>query len=104
MLTAQWDSASTRMVLTARRLYIIFMMSYKEGEKSSDINVGVLRAASAWENVWWLPIEVGTSVVISAKGGGLASANEIFTVGCSVVGVAFEFLMSTDGGERTRTK
>ena len=47
MLTAHWDSASTRMVLTARRLYIIFMMSYKEGEKSSDVNVGVLSASSA---------------------------------------------------------
>ena len=47
MLTAQWDSASTRMVLTARRLYIIFMMSYKEGEKSTDVNVGVLSASSA---------------------------------------------------------
>ena len=35
------------MVLTARRLYIIFMMSYKEGEKSPDVNVGVLSAASA---------------------------------------------------------
>ena len=47
MLTARWDSASTRMVLTARRLYIIFMMSYKEGEKSTDVNVGVLSASSA---------------------------------------------------------
>ena len=38
--------------------------------------------------------------MICAKGGGLASANEIFTVGCSVVRVAFEFLMSTDDGRR----
>ena len=51
MLTAHWDSASTCMVLTARHLYVIFhvifMMSYKEGEKSTDVNVGVLSAASA---------------------------------------------------------
>ena len=46
-LEAERHSASTRMVLTARRLYIIFMMSYKEGEKSPDVNVGVLSAASA---------------------------------------------------------
>ena len=46
MLTARWDSASTCMVLTARHLYIIFMMSYKEGEKSTDVNVGVLSASS----------------------------------------------------------
>ena len=47
MLTAHWDSASTCMVMTARHLYIIFMMSYKEGEKSPDVNVRVLSAASA---------------------------------------------------------
>ena len=47
VLTAHWDSASTCMVMTARHLYIIFMMSYKEGEKSPDVNVGVLSAASA---------------------------------------------------------
>ena len=35
------------MVLTARHLYIIFIMSYKGGEKSTDVNVGVLSAASA---------------------------------------------------------
>ena len=34
--------------------------------------------------------------MICAKGGGLASSNEIFTVGCSIVGVAFEFLISMD--------
>ena len=42
-----WDSASTCMVLTARHLYIIVMISYKEVEKSTDVNVGVLSAASA---------------------------------------------------------
>ena len=35
------------MVLTARLLYIIFMTLYTEGEKSTDVNVGVLSAASA---------------------------------------------------------
>ena len=44
-------------------------------------------------------VEVGTSVIIYAKGGGLASSNEIFAVGCSIVGVAFEFLISTDDGD-----
>jgi len=34
--------------------------------------------------------------MICAKGGGLASSNEIFTVGCSIVGIAFEFLISTN--------
>ena len=29
-------------MLTARRLCTIFMMAYKEGEKSPDVNVGVL--------------------------------------------------------------
>ena len=38
-------------------------------------------------------------VIICAKDGGLASSNEIFTVGCSIVGVAFEFLISTDDGD-----
>ena len=28
-------------------MYIIFIMSYKGGEKSTDVNVGVLSAASA---------------------------------------------------------
>ena len=37
--------------------------------------------------------------MICAKGGGLASSNEIFTVGCSIVEVAFEFLISTDDGD-----
>ena len=46
-VTAHWDSASTCMVMTARHLYIIFTMLYKEGEKSTDVNVGVLSAASA---------------------------------------------------------
>ena len=37
------------MVLTAQRLYIIFMTLYTntEGEKSTDVNVEVLSAASA---------------------------------------------------------
>ena len=37
------------MVLAAQRLYIIFMTLYTntEGEKSTDVNVGVLSAASA---------------------------------------------------------
>ena len=46
-VTAHWDSASTCMVMTARHLYIIFTTLYKEGEKSTDVNVGVLSAASA---------------------------------------------------------
>ena len=39
--------------------------------------------------------------MICAKGGGLASSNEMFTVGCSIVEVAFEFLISTDANELT---
>ena len=35
-------------------------------------------------------------MMICAKGGGLAGSNEIFTVSCSIVGVAFEFLILTD--------
>ena len=44
-----WDSASTctRYGADSSHLYIIFMISYKEGEKSTDVNVGVLSAASA---------------------------------------------------------
>ena len=34
--------------------------------------------------------------MICAKCGGLASSNAIFTVGCSIVEVAFEFLIKTD--------
>ena len=41
-------------------------------------------------------------VIICAKDGGLASSNEIFTVGCSIVEVAFEFLISTDANERAK--
>ena len=40
--------------------------------------------------------------MICAKGGGLASSNEMFTVGCSIVEVAFEFLISTDANERAK--
>ena len=40
--------------------------------------------------------------MICAKGRGLASSNEMFTVGCSIVEVAFEFLISTDANERAK--
>ena len=39
--------------------------------------------------------------MICAKGGGLASSNEIFTVGCSIVGIAFEFLISPNEDNST---
>ena len=40
--------------------------------------------------------------MICAKCGGLASSNAIFTVGCSIVEVAFEFMILTDDGDEER--
>ena len=86
------------MVLTAQRLYIIFMTLYTdtEGEKSTDVNVGVLSDASALRECLMVVSRGRNCLMICAKCGGLASSNEIFTVGCSIVEVAFEFLISTD--------